>query len=224
MRKAKRIYSRRERALRAALIALALLLYCNGVLHLGFLLPAQETAFAAQYNGVYGPVKTVAVQWKRGMMHFADRLSLVEGENSLSLHGTYLAPYGWEPSFLWPVDTADGADVHAGVVCMCREAHEDVLVFFGRIRGTDVTYLYPNVTVQRYDDAEKQFVHVHGYANEVVEAEKYVKDGYTYFICAFADPVPAEYMDLERTFQLVVNRESGSEDHEVEYVAGVVWG
>lgn len=226
-KKVKRLYPRRERALRTAGLALALLLFCNGVLHLGFLLPAQADAYAAQRSGVYGPLKTAAAQWKPGMLHKTGRLALLEGENSLSLRYTYWNFYGWEPSFLWPLDTSDGADVHAGVVGMSREGHEEVLVYYGRVRGTDITHLTLDVSVETYDadtDADTLHRHVYAYGKDAEETEQYIKGGYTYFICAVADPVPAEFADLTRRYHIVVNRESGSEDYEVEAVAGVCWG
>lgn len=220
-KKVKRLYPRRERALRTAGLALALLLLCNGVLHLGFLLPAQADAYAAQRYGVYGPLKTVAVQWKPGMLHKTGRLSLLEGENSLSLRYTYWNLYGWEPSFLWALDTSDDADVHAGVVSLTRDTKEHILVFYGRVRGTDVTSLYANIKVWAFED------HVYIYGNEIGAEEQYVKDGYTYFFSAVTDPVPAEWRGGE-SYQLQINRSDADDawdgSYEPELTAGVWLG
>lgn len=221
-KKVKRLYPRRERALRMAGLAFALLMLCNYALHTGFLLPAQADAYAAQRMGVYGPLRTVAVQWKPGMLHRTGRLSLVEGENSLSLRYTFLTPLGWEASFLWPLDTSGGADRQAGVVSMSRAGHETVYVFYGRIRGTDVTSLPVNVSVEKYDD--ENGLYVYAYGEEAEETERYVKDGYTYFICAVTDPIPAELANLARSYQIIANRVGGSEEYEVESFASVSWG
>lgn len=219
-RKVKRLYPRRERALRAAGLALALLLFWNCVLHLGFLLPVQADYNAARREGVYGRLKTVAVQWKRDMMHASDRLSVVEGESSLSLRCTYWTFFGWEPSFLWPLDTSDGADAQAGLVEMARDGHETALVYFGRVKGTDIERLDAGTVF-------KVTGHTTYYGHEIAAAEQYVKNGNTYFISVVTDPVPPELRGLphEESFRLMVNRgNEESENYEVEYVAGVSWG
>ncbi len=210
-KKVKRLYPRRERALRTAGLALILLLLCNCVLHLGFLLPAWADAYAAQRSGVYGPLRTVAAQWKPGMLHKTGRLALLEGENSLSLRYTYWNLYGWEPSFLWALDTSDDADIHAGVVSLTRDTKDHILVFYGRIRGTDVSSLFPSVVV---DVAEEN--HVYAYAREITAEERYVRDGYTYFLSVQPDDVPASLDGYAPRYQLQVNCGDWDASYDIE--------
>ena len=218
MKKEKRLYTRRGRALRAAALALALLLFCNGVLHIGFLLPSQAFRCAERRQGVYEREKIVARRWEPGMMHATDRLFLAEGKNSLTLGCTYLTPYGWDPSFVWALDASEGGDVQAGVIAMGR-GDKSALVFFGRIEGTDVEYLNANV---RVDDVENS--HVYYYGHEIGNTERVVRNGCTYYICVAPEPVPEELSRLPRSYVLVVNRPDGSSDHAFELTAGVSWG
>lgn len=217
-KKAKRLYPRRERALRTAGLAIALLLFCNCVLHIGYLLPVQQTYDAAQYSGVYGKLRTVAAQWKPKLLGRLGRLALVEGENSLSLNDTHWSPLGWLSMGLHPVDTSDGGDVEAGVAVLWRDGYERVNVFYGRIRGTDVSSLFPSVVVEVAEEN-----HVYSYSREITAEEWYVKDGYTYFLSVQPDDVPASLYGYPPRYWLQVNGKGWDTGYEIETINGSSW-
>lgn len=224
MRKAKRLYTRRIRAIRTAAIALAMLLLCNGVLHIGCLLPIQALRQCEQYEGVYERTRVVQRRLEPGMMHLIDVLYLTEGENSLSLFCANPGLFGWMDGFVWPVDTSDGGDVHAGVVTMSRRNREGLVVFYGRVKGTEGVRLTANVCTELRLDAEHS-EHVHVYGHGVGEEYCRVRDGCTYFIFIEPYPVPEEEsLQYPPVYQLIVNR---GEEHiacEIERTASVFWG
>lgn len=213
-KKAKRLYPRRERALRAAGLALALLLFCNYVLHTGYLLPAQEIYDTAQYAGVYGKLKTVAAQWKPEAKK-TGRYTLAASENALMMCYMYFSPLGWMTTTVWTADASGDGDVCAGVAPLRlgneRDGYERVNVFYGRIRGTDVSSLYPNVVV---DVAEEN--HVYAYAREITAEERYVRDGYTYFLSVQPDDVPASLDGYAPRYQLQVNCMNWDASYDIE--------
>jgi len=224
MRKGKRLYIRRARALRTTAAALALLLFCNGILHIGFLLPIQLLRVCEQYQGVYERTRVVWRRWELGMMHGVDALYLTEGENTLSLFCANPSVYGWMDGFVWPVDTSDGGDVHAGVVGMSHRGREDVLVFYGRVKGTEDVELTANVcTVKRADAEHIETVHVYGHG--IGKADCFVREGYTYFIFIEPYPVPEEARREHLTgCQLFVNRGEEHIAYEIEQTAAAFWG
>lgn len=223
MRNVKRLYTRRARALRRAAVALALLLFCNVVLHIGYLLPIQAIRLAEESEGVYEPTRAVMNQWRPNMMHLTDCLYLNEGEHSLSLGCTHLTPLGWDDSFVWPGDAFDGGDVQAGVVDMSRKGHERLLVFYGRVRGTEDVTLTANAVRRDWDDAA-QTERIRVYGHGVGEEDCLVRGGYTYFIFVEPDPVMEKLQQFPTSYQLVVNRGEEHFSCDIERTASVLWG
>ncbi len=224
MKKTKRVYPRRVRALRRAAVALALLLFCSLVLHVGLLLPIQALRVCEQNQGVYERTRVVQRRLEPGMMHPIDVLYLTEGENTLSLFCTNPGLFGWTDGFVWPVDTSDGGDVQAGAVSMTREGKERVLVFYGRVRGTEEMELNGSVRTEDWNDAEKG-LQIHAYGHGIGEEDRVVRDGYTYFIFVEPDPVPEETRSrLPCYYQLFVNRGGEHIAYEITQTASVFWG
>lgn len=223
MKREKKIYPRHIRAIRTAAVALAMLLYCNSVLHFGFIfLPIQTLRQCEQLTGVYERTRVVQRRWEPGMMHLIDLLYLTEGENTLSLFGTHPGILGWQDSFLWTVDTSDGGDVHAGAVGMARNNHESDLVFYGRVKGTENVRLTANVRIEdRYDAGIEPHIHVYGH--EIGKEDCLVRDGYTYFVFVEPNPVPQD-KPYPTDYQLIVNRGGEHAAYEIEQTAGVFWG
>ena len=225
MKREKKIYPRHVRALRTAAIALAMLLYCHSILHFGFLLlPTQTLHVLKQLTGVYERTQVVQRRLESGMTHLIDVLYLTEGENSLSLFCTHPGLFGWTDAFLWPVDTSDGGDVHAGVVTMSRRNREGLVVFYGRVKGTEGVRLTANVCTELRLDAEHS-EHVHVYGHGVGEEYRRVRDGCTYFIFIEPYPVPEEELrEYPPAYQLIVNRGEEHTAYEIEQTASVFWG
>lgn len=224
MKQVKKLYPRRVRALRMTAIALALMLFCNGVLHIGFLLPIQALRACEQLEGVCERTQVVQRRLETGMMHLVDVLYLTEGENSLSLFCTHPSIFGWMDAFVWPVDTSDGGDVQAGAVRMNRDGREDVIVFYGRVKGTEDMNLTANVLTEDRDDAENG-AHTHVYGREIGKEACLVRDGYTYFIFIEPNPVPQDEQNrLPAYYQLIVNRGGEHIEYEIMTTASVFWG
>ena len=223
MKKRKRLYPRRARALRRAALALAMLLFCNFVLHIGLPLPIQALRYAEQSEGVYERTRVVMKRWEPGMMHLIDALYLAEGENTLSLFCASPGVYGWMGGFVWPVDTTDGGDVQAGAVNMSRDGREDAVVFYGRVKGTEAVDLTADVLSEEWTDAEdgpRSYV----YEYEIGEEDRRVRDGYTYFIFVEPDPVPEEKQRFPRAYRILVNRGEERIAYDFGPTASVYWG
>ena len=224
MKKKKRFYPRRVRALRRLAVALALLLFCNGVLHVGLLLPIQALRVCEQSEGVYERTHVVRRRIEPGMMHLIDFLYLTEGENTLSLFCAHPGVYGWLDGFVWPVDTSDGGDVQAGTVSMTRRDREDIIVFYGRVKGTENVRLTANVRTEDWNDAESG-PHIHVYGHEIGKEDCLVRGGYTYFIFIEPNPAPKDVRNrLPSYHQLIVNRGEEHIAYEIEQGASVFWG
>lgn len=224
MKRTKRFYPRRIRALRRLAIALALLLFCNCVLHVGLLLPIQALRVCEQSEGVYERTRVVWRRWEPNMMHLVDALYLTESENTLSLFCTHPGLSGWLDGFVWPVDTSDGGDVQAGAVSMARGDREPVIVFYGRVKGTEGLKLTANVRTEDWNDAENG-PHIHVYGHEIGKEDCLVRDGYTYFIFVESNPVPKDLRNrLPAYHQLIVNRGEEHIEYEIERGASVFWG
>ncbi len=224
MKKTKRFYPRHVRALRRLAIALALLLFCNGVLHVGLLLPIQALRVCEQSEGVYERTHVVWRHIEPDMMHLIDVLYLTEGENTLSLFCAHPSVYGLLDGFVWPVDTSDGGDVQAGAVGMTRRDREDVVVFYGRVKGTENVELTANVRTEDWNDAENG-THIHVYGREIGKEDCLVRNGYTYFIFIEPNPVPKDVRNrLPAYHQLIVNRGEEHVAYEIEQGASVFWG
>lgn len=225
--KRNKLLPRRRRALRMAALALALLLFCNLVLHSGFLLPIQAVRLAEENAGVCEATRVIAAQWRPNLMHLTDRLYLTEGENSLTLSCTHLQPppFGWGGAFAWPVDTSDGGDAQAGAVIMNRRDHEETLVFYGRVLGTEDVELTVNVRTEDWDDTENG-PHIHVYGHGVGAEDILIRNGCTYFLFVEPNPVPKEARNrLVPHYQLIVNRGGEHISLELETnVASVFWG
>ena len=224
MKRAKKLYPRRVRALRMAAIALSLLLFCNYVLHIGFLLPIQALRACEQLKGVYERTQVVQRRLEPGMIHLIDVLYLTEGENSLSLFCTHPTLLGWMDAFVCPVDTSDGGDVQAGAVWMGRDGRENLIVFYGRVKGTEDVHLDAYVRTEEWDDAENG-VHTCFYGRGIGEEDRLVRDGYTYFIFIEPNPVPEDARNrLLAYYQIIFNHGGEHIEYEIEQTASVFWG
>ena len=209
----KRFYPRHIRALRRLAIALSLLLFCNGVLHVGLLLPIQALRVCEQSEGVYERTHVVRRRIEPGMMHLVDCLYLTEGGNTLSLFCTHPSIPGWLDGFVWPINISDGGEVHLGLVDMSRDKHERTVVFYGRIDASDVTRLELHG-----ESADRNT----GFALGVSRDNWFVRDGKTYLLlaepCSFGKWEQAEY-------SLIVETENGeTAEYPVGQAASVIWG
>lgn len=224
MKKAKRFYPRHIRALRRLAVALSLLLLCNGVLHIGLLLPIQALRVCEQSEGVYERTRVVRRRIESNMMHLIDILYLTEGENTLSLFCAHPGVLGWLDGFVWPVDTSDGGDVQAGAVNMSRGDRESIVVFYGRVKGTEEMDLTANVRTEDWNDAENG-PHIHIYGHGIGKEDCLIRDGYTYFVFIEPNPVPKDLRNrLPAYHQLIVNRGEEHIEYEIERGASVFWG
>ena len=224
MKKKKRFYPRHVRALRRLAVALGLLLFCNCALHVGLLLPIQALRVCEQSEGVYERTRVVWRRWEPNMMHLVDALYLTESENTLSLFCTHPGLSGWLDGFVWPIDTSDGGDVQAGAVSMARGDREDVVVFYGRVKGTENVRLTANVRTEDWNDAESgpQF---HVYGHGIGKEDCLIRNGYTYFIFMEPNPVPKDVRNrLPAYHQLIANRGEEHIAYEIGQGASVFWG
>lgn len=222
MRKGKRLYTRKNRAIRAAAAALLLLLFCNGVLHIGYLLPIQAARLGEERAGVFERTRVVLARFC-SVAHLVDRCYLTEGGSSLTLCWTHPAFYGWDGSFAFPLDTSAGGSIQAGVVGMVGMDRESRLVFYGRVKGTGLQGLTANVKVWKSGLRGAGDVHLYGHG--VGPEHRAERDGCTYFVFVEPYPVPEEQRVMPWDCQVVADYGGGrAEDFDCGPSAWVSWG
>ena len=227
MSKAKRFYTRRTRTLRKAAIALAMLLFCNVVLHLGFLLPRQPLRFAEQRSGVYEPTRVIAAQWRAGLLEWrwpgwkrpVDCLYLTEGANTLTLCDVYPSLLGWMGGYAFAIDCSDGAPTHVGWVAMSNSEDDQIAVFYGRldVGADEIVWL----TLRGEPEWEREGL----YAFEGFEAGRdalFTRNGQTYLLFVIKKgelPISAA-----EAYQLVAETADGERVYDIEAMGATFWG
>ena len=227
MSKAKRSYTRQTRVFRKAAAALAMLLFCNVVLHLGYLLPRQPLRFAEQRSGVYEPMRVVAAQWRAGLLEWrwpgwkrpVDCLYLTEGTNTLTLCDVYPSLLGWMGGYAFAIDCSDGAPAHVGWAAMSNSEDDAVAVFYGRIDvGAEEI---ARLTLRGEPEWDIGDV----YAFEGYEAGKnaaFTRGGQTYVLfAAKKDEIPISGMEA---YQLVAETAGGERVYDVEPMGATFYG
>lgn len=146
MKKVKKLYSRKRRALRRLALLLAALLACNCIFHFAYLLPIQALRYGEQELGVYGRAEILAARWRFhgrvGNAIPARRIYFTAGERMVQFCGVELTFAGWVPSFGRWLDCSDGEAVHGGRAAFPnRDGTQTDWYFYGRVDVPDADWI-----------------------------------------------------------------------------------
>jgi len=130
MKKKKRILTRRQSALRAAVITLAVMVFVVHVMHIGLLFPVQavwqlEERAGVEHTRVVKRSPTPEIQ--KTNIAF-----LSENDKATMFSSCYLTIYGWMANFHVALDCTTEEPLYAGVSYMSRDENQ-AWYFFGRV-------------------------------------------------------------------------------------------
>ena len=130
MKKQKRILTRRQSALRAAAITLAVMVFMVHVMHLGLIFPIQtvwqlEERAGIEHTRVVKRSPTPEIQ--KTNIAF-----LSENDKATMFSSCYLTIYGWMANFHVALDCTTEEPLYAGVSYMSRDENQ-AWYFFGRV-------------------------------------------------------------------------------------------
>lgn len=206
--KRKRMLSRKRRAFRRILIALAALFLVNHFLLIGLLFPIQAVRHCEERMGT-GRTNLVRRDWapeiyKTGLVY------LTENEKVTMLSAVRLSFYGWTEVYGVPLDCTVEGPIHGGWWTLYRKEEPSQFYVFGRIDDPDIDRLNILWTIEGDGDSDMWVVSDSG--------EWMERDGRRYFLCSFGNANAAAYK-----FPLVVGcDEAGKEIARIGLEHGVV--
>lgn len=179
--KRKRMLSRKRRAFRRILIALAALFLVNHFLLTGLLFPIQAIRRCEERAGT-GRTAVVCRDWapeiyKTGLIY------LTENETVTMLSAVRLSLYGWTEVYGVPVDCTGEGPIHGGWWSFVRLEKAGRFYVFGRVDDPEIAQL--EVYFMRPDDpqGEERIGRVHGnYGVRREDSGWMEKDGQSYFL------------------------------------------
>ena len=178
--KQKRILTRRQSALRAAAVTLAVLLFVNHVMHLGLIFPVQtvwqlEERAGVEHTRVVKRSHTPEIQ--KTNIAF-----LSENEEATLFSSCYLTIYGWMANFHVALDCTGDAPVYAGASYMSRDENR-AWYFFGRVDDPAIQRVEISLCSEEYDEMSHAYVgeEVHRMAGIPLEEQS----GRRYFLVKY---------------------------------------
>ena len=158
--KQKRILTRRQSALRAAVITLAVMVFVVHVMHIGLLFPVQavwqlEERAGVEHTRVVKRSHTPEIQ--KTNIAF-----LSENDEATLFSSCYLTIYGWMSNFGVALDCTTGEPLYAGVNYMSRDENR-AWYFFGRVDDPAIQ----RVEISLCETAQNKMGYVHLVGDEV---------------------------------------------------------
>ena len=153
--KKKRILTRRQSALKAAAVTLAVILFVNHVMHLGQIFPIQTVW---QLEGRAGIEHTRVV--KRSSVpeiHRTHIAFLSENEKATLFSSCGLTLYGWSPAFHVALDCTGEEPLYAGASYMHRDDSR-AWYFFGRVDDPAIQRVEISICSEEYDEMSYAYV------------------------------------------------------------------
>lgn len=144
--------NRRRQALGYLAYLAAAVLFLNGVLHVGLLLPIQAIREVEEREGVRGQVVT---RFREPAVHRTGLVYLTENGDMVLLGYTYLSFLGWWPGFGWALDCTGGEPLHAAGNSSARDGGESVWHFYGRVDGPEIETVEISLRVLAGFDRER---------------------------------------------------------------------
>ena len=178
--KQKRILTRRQSALRAAVITLAIMVFVVHVMHIGLLFPVQavwqlEERAGVEHTRVVKRSPTPEIQ--KTNIAF-----LSENDEATLFSSCYLTIYGWMSNFGVALDCTTGEPLYAGVNYMSRDENR-AWYFFGRVDDPAIQRVEISLCSEEYDEMSHAYVgeEVHRMAGIPLEEQS----GRRYFLAKY---------------------------------------
>lgn len=153
--KKKRILTRRQSALRAAAVTLAVILFVNHVMHLGQIFPIQtvwqlEERAGISHTRVVDRSRTPEIQ--RTNIAF-----LTANDKATMFSSCYLTIYGWMANFHVALDCTGEEPLYAGASYMHRDDSR-AWYFFGRVDDPAIQRVEISICSEEYDEMSYAYV------------------------------------------------------------------
>lgn len=203
--KRKRMLSRKRRAFRRILIALAALFLVNRIFLIGLLFPIQAVRHCEERMGT-GRTEVIRRDWDPSF-RWDFVTYLTKSENIVMLSGARLTLYGWMEGFGSVVDCTEEASIHGGTWFLNWGTRAMIYVF-GRVDDPDITELRIQWTIEGDEQSDMWNV---SKTSEWIE-----EDGRRYFLCSFGNANAADY----RLPQVVGYDQEGNEVARIELEQG----
>jgi len=182
MKKKKRILTRRQSALRAAVITLAVMVFVVHVMHIGLLFPVQavwqlEERAGVEHTRVVKRSPTPEIQ--KTNIAF-----LSENDEATLFSSCYLTIYGWLANFHVALDCTGEEPLYAGVSYMSRDENQ-AWYFFGRVDDPAIQRVEISLCEETYDNMSYAHVGDEVYRMAGIPLEE--QSGRRYFLVKYND-------------------------------------
>lgn len=147
--KQKRILTRRQSALRAAAITLAVMVFMVHVMHLGLIFPVQTVWQLEERAGIEHTrvvKRSHAPEIQKTHIAF-----LSENDDATLFSSCHLTLYGWMSGFHVALDCTEEKPIHAGVSYMNRDENR-AWYFFGRVDDPAIQRVEISLCETTYDN------------------------------------------------------------------------
>ena len=178
--KKKRILTRRQSALKAAAVTLAVILFVNHVMHLGQIFPIQtvwqlEERAGISHTRVVDRSRTPEIQ--RTNIAF-----LTANDKATMFSSCYLTIYGWMANFHVALDCTGEEPLYAGASYMHRDDSR-AWYFFGRVDDPAIQRVEISICSEEYDEMSYAYVgeEIHRMAGIPLEEQS----GRRYFLAKY---------------------------------------
>ena len=147
--KQKRILPRRQSALRAAAITLAVMVFMVHVMHLGLIFPVQTVWQLEERAGIEHT--RVVKRSPAPEIHRTHLAFLSENDDATLFSSCHLTLYGWMAGFHVALDCTEEKPLHAGVSYMNRDENR-AWYFFGRVDDPAIQRVEISLCETTYDN------------------------------------------------------------------------
>lgn len=182
MKKQKRILTRRQSALRAAAITLAVMVFMVHVMHLGLIFPVQTVWQLEERAGVEHT--RVVKRSPTPEIHKTHIAFLSENDEATLFSSCHLMIYGWMSNFHVALDCTTEEPLYAGVSYMSRDGKQ-AWYFFGRVDDPAIQRVEISLCETTYDNMS--YAHVGEEVHRMAGIPLEEQSGRRYFLVKYND-------------------------------------
>lgn len=180
MKKQKRILTRRQSALRAAAITLAVMVFMVHVMHLGLIFPVQTVWQLEERAGVEHT--RVVKRSPTPEIHKTHIAFLSENDEATLFSSCHLMIYGWMSNFHVALDCTTEEPLYAGMSYMSRDGKQ-VWYFFGRVDDPAIQRVEISLCETTYDNMS--YAHVGEEVHRMAGIPLEEQSGRRYFLAKY---------------------------------------
>lgn len=178
--KQKRILTRRQLALRAAAITLAVMVFVVHVMHIGLIFPIQTVWQLEERAGIE---HTRVVDWSRTPEIQRTNIAfLSENDEATMFSSCHLTIYGWMANFHVALDCTGNKPLYTGASYMGRDGRQ-AWYFFGRVDDPAIQRLEISLCEETYD--HMSYAHVGNEVHRMTGIQLEEQSGRRYFLVKY---------------------------------------